>query len=101
VKRRSLRRKLRAQNWDALAADLDYQAYMLCERWNVNRKALIRAFREEFDIPPQAFFERIRDRHARALLGKGMRKKEIVDELGYKHASHLSRRLHSSPEPPP
>jgi len=93
--------QLRRQNWDSLAAELDYQAYALCERWSINRKALIRAFREQYDIPPQAFLERIRDRHARALLGKGMRKKEIVEQLGYKHASHLSRRLNAPREPPP
>ena len=101
VKTKFLRRKLRRQIWDALAAELDYRAYALCALWNINRRALIRAFRKDFGSSPQAFFECIRDRHARALVGEGVRKKEIVERLGFKHASHLSRRLKSPVNGPP
>ncbi len=93
MKGSSLCRKLRRQDWDSLAPELCYHAYALCNRWHVNRKALIRAFREVFDISPRRFFEQLRDRRALALVKAGKRKKEIVDELGYKHAAHLSRRL--------
>ena len=96
VKRHCLRRKLRRQKWEQLAARLDYRAYALCELWNINRKALIRAFREALDASPQRFFEQQRDRRARALVETGVRKKEVVHLLGYKHAAHLSRRLKTS-----
>jgi transcriptional regulator GlxA family with amidase domain len=93
VKKRSIRRLLRLQDWWHLPAELGYHAYDLCPLWNVERKTLSRAFREELHVSPQRLFGQFRDLKAKALAQNGVRKKDIVQLLGYKHAAHLSRCL--------
>ena len=93
VRRNFLRRLLREQDWQRLPADLGYRADDLCARWGVSGATLWRAFQDEFHVAPQRLFNEFCDLKARELARCGVRKKEIVQLLGYKHAAHLSRRL--------
>ena len=93
VRRNFLRRRLREQDWRRLTAELGYRADDLCARWGVSGATLWRAFQEEFQVAPQRLFNEFCDLRAQELAQCGVRKKEIVQLLGYKHAAHLSRRL--------
>jgi len=59
----------------------------------VTARTLQRDFRRNYGIPPQSCLDNLRDLEAWKLVQQGMPKKEIVKRLGYKYASHLSRRL--------
>ncbi len=93
VRKNFIRQRLRTQDWRQLPAELGYQARRLGEQWEVPSLTLWRAFREVFRISPQRLLNEFRDLKARELARGGVRKKEIVQLLGYKHAAHLSRRL--------
>lgn len=93
VRRNFIQRRLREQDWRQLSADLGYRADDLCARWGVSGATLWRAFQEGFQVAPQRLFNEFCDLRARELARCGVRKKEIVQLLGYKHAAHLSRRL--------
>ena len=93
VRRNFIRQRLRTQDWRQLTAELGYRADDLRARWGVSGATLWRAFQKEFQVAPQRLFNEFCDLKAQELARCGVRKKEIVQLLGYKHAAHLSRRL--------
>jgi transcriptional regulator GlxA family with amidase domain len=93
VKAKSVSEIVGHQNLARLADQADYNAATLAELCRVSPRTLQRYFRENFQTSPQRCLEALRDIRARVLVDEGMRKKEVADHLGYKHLSHLSRRL--------
>jgi AraC-like DNA-binding protein len=90
---RSVQEILFRRDWAKLAADLKYDAKALAAFWGMSSRTLQRQFHHELKISPQEMLNLIRDLESLLLVKNGVRKKEVVDLLGYKHPAHLSRRL--------
>lgn len=56
-----------------------------------SRFALLRAFRARYGLPPHAYLNQLRVRHARALLDDGVRAAAVAVAVGFADQSHLSR----------
>ena len=54
---------------------------------------LLRAFRAELGMPPHAYLESVRIRHAQRLIEAGRPLAAIADEVGFSSQSHLTRRF--------
>jgi len=54
---------------------------------------LLRAFRAEIGMPPHAYLDSVRIRHAERLIKAGKPLAEVADEVGYSSQSHLTNRF--------
>src|SRR3954466_1156809 len=81
------------QNLAQLAVAANYSAATLAEQRGVTLRTLQLHFRSDYGVSSQSCFEKLRDLEAWKLLQQGLPQKEIVMQLGYKHAPHLSRRM--------
>ena len=59
----------------------------------VSRFHLARSFTAELGIPPHAYLESVRARHARALIAAGHPLADVALDVGYPDQSHLTRRF--------
>ncbi len=53
--------------------------------------ALLRAFRRETGMPPHAYLNQLRVRHARRLLDRGLAPAEVAAQIGFADQAHLTR----------
>src|SRR6185503_8475858 len=54
---------------------------------------LLRVFRAEVGMPPYAYLESVRIRHAQRLIETGKPLAEVAAEVGFSNQSHLTRRF--------
>lgn len=54
---------------------------------------LLRVFRNEVGLPPHAYLDTIRIRHAQRLIARGMALADTATAVGYSSQSHLTRRF--------
>lgn len=103
MKGKSLPGTVSHQNLAQLAAETHYSAARLAVMRGVTSRTLQRHFRGNYDVSPQCCFDNLRDIEAWKLVQQEMPKNEIALRLGYKYASHLSRRLKKfrDAKPPP
>jgi AraC-like DNA-binding protein len=60
---------------------------------SLSRYHLLRAFRAEVGIPPYAYLESVRIRHAQRLIESGKPLAEVAAEVGFSSQSHLTGRF--------
>jgi AraC-like DNA-binding protein len=53
--------------------------------------SLLRAFRMATGLPPHAYLNQVRVRHARVLLGDGLRPADVAARVGFADQAHLTR----------
>lgn len=65
----------------------------LAEQVALSPYYLLRAFRAEVGMPPHAYLESVRIRHAQRLMAAGKPLAEIAAEVGFSSQSHFTRRF--------
>lgn len=65
----------------------------LAEHVSLSRYYLLRAFRAETGMPPYAYLESVRIRHAQRLIETGKPLAEVAAEVGFSSQSHLTGRF--------
>jgi AraC-like DNA-binding protein len=65
----------------------------LAEHVSLSPYYLLRAFRAEVGMPPYAYLESVRIRHAQRLIEAGKPLAEVAAEVGFSSQSHLTRRF--------
>jgi AraC-like DNA-binding protein len=60
---------------------------------SLSRYHLLRAFRAEVGMPPYAYLESVRIRHAQRLIESGKSLAEVAAEVGFSSQSHLTERF--------
>ena len=65
----------------------------LAEHVSLSRYYLLRAFRAEIGMPPYAYLESVRIRHAQHLIEAGKSLAEVAAEVGFSSQSHLTERF--------
>ena len=65
----------------------------LAEHVSFSRYYLLRAFRAEVGMPPYAYLESVRIRHAQRLIETGKPLAEVAAEVGFSSQSHLTERF--------
>jgi AraC-like DNA-binding protein len=63
----------------------------LADLVGTSRFALLRAFRARYGLPPHAYLNQLRVRHARVLLDEGVPAAAVAVAVGFADQSHLSR----------
>ena len=80
------------KNWEERAHTAGYSASNLARELGVTVRLLQRFFQRRFRVSPREWLLRRRMRAAVRLLKSGNPVKAVAVELGYKQASHFSRR---------
>ena len=62
---------------------------------------LLRAFKEATGLPPHAYLNQVRVRHARRLLDEGLRPAEVASRAGFADQAHLTRHFKRTVGVPP
>jgi len=65
----------------------------LAEHVSLSRYHLLRAFRDEVGMPPYAYLESVRIRHAQQLIESGKSLAEVAAEVGFSSQSHMTERF--------
>jgi transcriptional regulator GlxA family with amidase domain len=80
-------------DWTTLARECSYQTPQMARRLGISVRSLQRYFLNAYRSSPQAWVETLRLRDAILLVRTGESIKVIADKLGFKQASHFSRKF--------